>query len=426
MKKGVILFILFQNLVFYGQSPDWSVNANAYQYSMTFTVFLNVNGQSLTSTNDKIGAFVGNENRGEANVVYNQNANKYVAYLIVYSNSIGETIRFKIYDSKNDTIIEALQTQTFQLNGNVGGIFQSFSVSNPALSNVATISDFSFKGITGQTTISSDKITIIISVNEDITKLTPVFSTLNNASVFINRVKQTSGIGQLDFTNSIVFQVLSEDESTLKEYEVQVTKSGNSGELITVNLSSDNISTNLQPAKVKLLASGVITDLTVDDFELQNCLIANITSDNSTLFMLDVVSFNEGSFSVKLNENTVKGQNGQNNLASNSLTLLLDTTKPYVKSIARKSSVDEITRDNEVVFEVVFNEDVVNVTDNDFIKQGNSNLTVSKQTSSVYQVTISNLDSHSGAIRVVFSETNDIQDVSGNNFIISKITSNEK
>ena len=67
----------------YGQDPNWSVNPSDFQLSMTFTTFLNVNGTSLTSNNDKVAAFVNGEIRGVANVTYAATAGKYVAYLSV-------------------------------------------------------------------------------------------------------------------------------------------------------------------------------------------------------------------------------------------------------------------------------------------------------------------------------------------------------
>ena len=87
------------------QDPNWSVNTSNYQYSMTFTTFLNVEGKTLTATNDKVGAFVNGEIRGVANVIYVASVQKYVAYLSVYANTNNETIHFKIYDSTTDLIV---------------------------------------------------------------------------------------------------------------------------------------------------------------------------------------------------------------------------------------------------------------------------------------------------------------------------------
>ena len=211
MKFFFKIVILLFGLSVYGQSPDWSVNASDYQFTMTFTTFLNVNGTTLISANDKVGAFVNNIPRGEAHVVYNTNANKYVAYLTVLSNTPGETITFKIYDSQNDAIVDVVKTQPFVIDGNVGGIFQTFSVANPTLLSDTEISSFSFLNLANtNTTISNDEINVIVPSITDITSLTPVFNVTNNGLVFYQKSKQTSGNSTIDFTNEIVFEVLSE------------------------------------------------------------------------------------------------------------------------------------------------------------------------------------------------------------------------
>ena len=93
-----IVFICFLVQTIQAQDPNWSVNSANYQYSMTFTSFLNSNGTTLTSSNDQVAAFVNGEIRGVANVQYVASANKYVAYLSVFANTDAETINFKIYD----------------------------------------------------------------------------------------------------------------------------------------------------------------------------------------------------------------------------------------------------------------------------------------------------------------------------------------
>jgi hypothetical protein len=107
------------------QDPNWSFNTSDYQYSMTFTAFLNVDGTTLTSANDKVAAFVNGEIRGVANVVYVASANKYVTYLSVYANTDNETISFKIYNSSSDTVVNIDKTINFSIDENIGGIAQA-------------------------------------------------------------------------------------------------------------------------------------------------------------------------------------------------------------------------------------------------------------------------------------------------------------
>lgn len=225
MKKSIfILFLLLATSV-YSQSPDWSVNAGAYQYNMTFTVFLNVDGVTLTNTQDKVGAFVNGQPRGEATVTYNAYAKKYVAYLSVSANTTGEIISFKIYDSAKNKTTTITKTAVFQINGDVGGIFQSYSIANPELNSQAEITNFSFQGITAESNfIVNNTINIEVASTVDILNLTPVFTTANNAKIYLNKVLQVSGNTTLDFSNDVVFEVLSEDESQKVEYTVKVTK----------------------------------------------------------------------------------------------------------------------------------------------------------------------------------------------------------
>ena len=97
-KTFFIVFISFFTQSISAQDSNWSVNSVNYQYSMTFTTFLNVNGTTLTSSEDKVAAFVNGEIRGVSKVEFVASANKYVAYLIVYGNTDNETINFKIYN----------------------------------------------------------------------------------------------------------------------------------------------------------------------------------------------------------------------------------------------------------------------------------------------------------------------------------------
>lgn len=425
MKKLLsITFLLLVNIM-YSQVPDWSVNSSSYQYSMTITSVLNVNGVTLTNANDKIGAFVNNQARGEANVVYNTNADKYVAYLTVYANTQGEAITFKIYDSQNNATIIPTQTQTFVIDGNIGGVFQSFSVAEPPLNSTAEISSFSFQGIAETATISDRDITIEIPSNSSLTSLTPIFTTENNGKVYLNKVRQTSGNTTVDFTNPVNYEVLSEDEAVKKDYTVTVTKKAQSNPP-TIVLSSSNILSNVQPAVVTLTASDPITGLTPDDFSVQNATVSKITLQTTTTFELELIALSEGSFSLELPNNKVVNGNNQGNLRSNKLTFTLDSKKPFIKSITRKTPANEFTSGTSVVFEVTFSEEVKNVKGTDFTSVANSVINVSKVNNTTYHITISNLVNYSGGVSLGVSSSAAITDTAGNLLQPSKIVSYEK
>ena len=81
--------------------PDWYVDPTSYQYSMSVTTQLIVEGDTSKDVNDKIAAFVGDEVRGVASVQKISNY-KYLAFVTVYSDTaLGENINFKIWDASD-------------------------------------------------------------------------------------------------------------------------------------------------------------------------------------------------------------------------------------------------------------------------------------------------------------------------------------
>jgi gliding motility-associated-like protein len=124
MKNNVIAIValyLGSISIALAQAPaSWTINPNAFNNSMTITCELNHLCDNLRNTNNVIAAFVGDECRGVAfsNV---QVGGKWLAYLTVYSNTVGETITFKGYDADEDKVYKVLNAVVFNTNG-VGGI----------------------------------------------------------------------------------------------------------------------------------------------------------------------------------------------------------------------------------------------------------------------------------------------------------------
>ncbi|MFT5297961.1 MAG: hypothetical protein ACI9YH_004003, partial [Colwellia sp.] len=54
---GAIALLLLSSSVV-GQAPNWTVDENKYQYTMTFVGFLNSDGNGLDNSNDQVAAFV--------------------------------------------------------------------------------------------------------------------------------------------------------------------------------------------------------------------------------------------------------------------------------------------------------------------------------------------------------------------------------
>lgn len=217
---AILLFII-SNTAF-GQSPDWSVNENKFQYTMSFEGFINVDGKTLTSSNDKVAAFVNGECRGIASPIYVQTEKKYVVYLTVFSNTDNEIVNFKIYDAANNAVKNVEKTKVFENNKHYGDLFQSYSFASPALKSETEIIDFSLKDLKAAKTIQGSQITLYAGKGTNVTTLNALFELSPGAKLFIGTTNKISGSNSIDFTNPVKFQILSEDQSVVKQWTVTV------------------------------------------------------------------------------------------------------------------------------------------------------------------------------------------------------------
>lgn len=423
MKKNIykilcIAFISFWAQNINAQNPNWTVNTSNYQYSMTFTTFLNVDGETLIAANDKVGAFVNDEIRGVANVIYVASVQKYVAYLSVYANTNHETITFKIYDSAKDLVINIDKNETFDVDGNVGGIFQSYSIASPALSGKAIFSSFNFSGITALSTdISSDKINIVLPNDKNLSALTPVYNSSIRSKVFVADILQESGNSTKDFTNSIIYKILSENEAVLTTYEVSVSSAVNENPTTVTIANSGNL--NTVPIPLNITFSNNITGFDASDFILENAIISSFTKIDSRNFKVEIIPFSQGLLSAQVKEASTLDTNNNQNEISNKLKVIYDINQPLINSV----SVDSDT--NSRWFIVDFNEAVLNVdiTDFELIGEAATSLIISSVdviSDQQYKVNIANSNTEMGVISLQLNSESDIEDNSGNKVILSQ------
>jgi len=227
MRKRLLLLVFvigFYQMLF-AQTPAWVVDESDYQYTMTFVAKINVDGKQLINVNDRVGAFVGNVCRGVSGVTYVASKKSYYAYLTVFSNNQGEAISFKIYDQSTGKITAVTKQIVFVINEHRGNLIQSYSIAEPALSSTAEILSFDFKEAPSlSTVINSGTVQVNISESYSLTKLKPVFTLSSGATLFDNGVLQVSGETLKNFSSSVNYQVLSADESTVRNYKVNVTQ----------------------------------------------------------------------------------------------------------------------------------------------------------------------------------------------------------
>lgn len=416
-----ILFLAFTSFWipnFNAQDPNWTVNTSNYQFSMTFTTFLNVDGRTLTAANDKVAAFVNGEIRGVANVVHETSVNKYVAYLSVYANTNNETISFKIYDSSKDLVVNIDKNEAFAIDGNVGGIFQSYSIANPALSNEAVFSSFNFQGITSLSEdIATDKINIILPTNTNLTSLIPVYNSSTNSKVYVNTILQESGVSFQDFRNPIVYKIVSENEAVLTSYEISVTSAVNENPTTVTISNAGNL--NTVPIPLNITFSNNIIGFDAADFHLENAIISSFTKVDSKNYKVEIIPFSQGVLSIQVAENSTLDENNNLNEVSNRLELNYDIAKPLIQNISIDSD------DDSWWFVVTFNEDVLNVDKTDFKLTGAAanSLVISSIdaiSNKQYKVNIANSNTEIGVISLQLNSESDIIDNSGNNIILSE------
>ncbi|WP_026776509.1 hypothetical protein [Polaribacter sp. Hel_I_88] len=415
MKKVLLAFLLsFSVTICFSQDPNWSVNPSNYQYSMTFTAFLNVNGTTLSSTNDKVAAFIDNEVRGVANLVYLADEDKYVAYLTVYNSTSNSPVSFKIYNSTANNVVDAVQTINFQIDRNVGSVFQSYSIASTALNNQANITDFSFKNTTVlATSIVADTIEITLPSTVNLNNLVANFTTNTGAKVYVDFVLQNSGVSSQNFSNPIKFQVLSEDESVLKNYDIVIIKDQNIQEL-AVSLTTARTQVVENPTEIQVTFNQPIVALEKENFVLSNAIIQNISKVDNLNYKLNIVAIQQGDFSIEIPENSIKTSNNTTNQTSSKIDFLFDANAPFLISITRKSPLATLTNANSVAFLITFNEPVKNIFATDFNSIAGAVISLAKISDTNYTATITNIENTNGTIGLSLKADNAITDLVGN------------
>jgi len=218
------------------QAPDWTVDPSAFQFTMTLTTFLNIDGNTLISEQDQLGAFVDNELRGATKPIFVSSADRYLAYLTIFSNTVGEEVEFKIYNSSGGQLVAVDTTIIFEVDEHYGNVFQALSLAVPPLSNEAEILNFGFTDIDSvSTAIKLGVIDVLTESGVDLISLIPEFVISQGAELYNGRMRLQSEALAMDFSGPIVISVLSEDESVLNLYLVTVS----------YRVESDFISTNV-------------------------------------------------------------------------------------------------------------------------------------------------------------------------------------
>jgi hypothetical protein len=300
MKYYIYVLIVLTTISSYGQTltDDWTVNEADFEFLMTFTGFVNLNGVRLTATNDMVGAFINGECRGFTHIAQNSVNGAYYVNFGVHTNvdedpdvsDFGKDIQFKIYHSASDTITDIEQTLLVSNNPRIdyGDTFQPYSFAQPTLKTGAELFRVRFEALGfpeiyhTRNTTTNPSATIYLNKLENITNLNATFELSPGATVHFasgsNAFDEVvSGGNGLNFTSSIEFIVLSEDKSNAKTWEVIVITEP----VIPVYLKKDAVC--YEGGSIKVLSSAENRVVTLE-FEGDKNFAQQSTTDGQVLF----------------------------------------------------------------------------------------------------------------------------------------------
>ena len=134
MKRNIFLSLIYICLglisaTALAQSPAWNVNPNDYQYSLTITAILNMDGKIADESSDKVAAFVNGDCRGVGSASTSTSSGSKLVFLQIYSNSVsGETISFKMYDASANKTFDAINLIPFQSDATFGSVSEPYLI----------------------------------------------------------------------------------------------------------------------------------------------------------------------------------------------------------------------------------------------------------------------------------------------------------
>lgn len=111
------------NLHVFAEEPDWVINPEDFQYSMSLIGQLSINGAISNDHYDMVGAFVDGECRGAAHLQYIEEYDMYEVFLDIYSNvQHGETVELMVWDASEGSVLTNVTPAfSFASNTNVNG-----------------------------------------------------------------------------------------------------------------------------------------------------------------------------------------------------------------------------------------------------------------------------------------------------------------
>jgi hypothetical protein len=222
MKRNILIVVLLIiGFTAKASAPNWSVEENKFEFSMYLISFVNIDGVELSNTNDKVAVFVGDECRGVSNLIYVKDKNSYYLFLTAFANKNGELMKFKVYDSTKDIVVEMDKSLVFSSNERLGGVNLPFVLAQPELNSESSLLAFDFKDVEEEKAVVSDNSVLLkLPSGTEKSSLIPEFEISEGANLFIGETKIKSGEQTVDFSSEVELVVVSEDKMNKSKYHV--------------------------------------------------------------------------------------------------------------------------------------------------------------------------------------------------------------
>jgi len=134
-----ISLLLLSTLLFcsyaIAQPPDWSVNPHDFEFNLTVTAIVTINESESFDSNNIVAAFVEDECRGKASPI--ETLDRQMYFLMVYSNTNNETIKFKVYDAAMDMVLDCTDQISFVSGNGLGTVDEPFTI--PAVNHYSIL-----------------------------------------------------------------------------------------------------------------------------------------------------------------------------------------------------------------------------------------------------------------------------------------------
>jgi len=126
--------VLGKTAVPFPEVPEWDLELNGYEYSMSLTAELEFDAKIMADSTLILAAFSGYECRGLTKIQYLPELDKYIGFLNIFSNlAENDSISFKVYEPEQDKRRDIENKLNFKSDDHLGNLDSPFSLTAQAI-----------------------------------------------------------------------------------------------------------------------------------------------------------------------------------------------------------------------------------------------------------------------------------------------------